>query len=246
MVAVAWALLAMLPGVMHRLRALPWAAPAAAVIGVVLCVPSYPVPVGVARAPGSMQSVRSIAEQVDSASIPEAVFDPSGMWIGEPYGVPVIATLLRNHQPIRVAPDAAAQYGVDRVAGPQVQWRLSLRHGAAALVCADDHRLALDTPWTEQQVADYRVLQAAIVANIDEQAATDSELEAALAAAQLPLVELMAIGGTRALLGAAGVEPTAAEAELLDAFEVARSSLGIDTVAVFVRPLSGDYGQGCD
>ena len=193
-----------------------------------------------------MQSVRSIANQIDSARIPEAVFDPSGMWIGEPYGVPVIAALLRHDQPIRVAPDAAAQYGADRVAGPQVQWRLSLRHGAAALVCADSDRLALDTPWSTEQLANYRAIQDEVVAIVTAQADADSAVATALATSSLPLVELMATGEIGSLLATAGVELPPADAEVLDGFEALRSELGIDTVAVFVRPLSGDYGQGCD
>ena len=195
MVAAVWAGTALLPVVAHRVRSARWPAPAMAAVGVLLCVPSYSVPVGVARAPGSMDSVRSIAEQVESASIPVAVFDPTGMWIGEPYGVPVIAALLRNDQPIRVAPDAAAQYGTDRVAGADVQFRLSLRHGAAALVCADAGRLALDTPWSAQQVADHRQLQADVVGLIEVRAADDPQLAAALATSSVPLVELMAAGG---------------------------------------------------
>lgn len=246
MVAAAWAALALLPGVAQRVRATRWAAPVVALVAVAMCVPAYPVPVGVARAPGSMLSVRSIARQIDSARIPEAVFDPSGMWIGEPYGVPVIAALLRHGQPIRVAPDAAAQYGADRVAGPQVQWRLSLRHGAAALVCADSDRLALDSPWSTQQLANYRAVQGEVVAIVTARADADSSLASALATSSLPLVELMATGEIGSLLAAAGAELPPANVEVLDRFEALRSELGIDTVAVFLRPLSGDYGQGCD
>lgn len=246
MVAAAWALLSLLPAVVARVRSVSWLAPAAAAVGVALCVPSYPVPVGVARAPGSMDSVRSISDQMESAAIPEAVFDPTGMWIGEPYGVPVIAALLRNDQPIRVAPDAAAQYGTDRVADADVQWRLSLRNGAAALVCADADRLALDTPWSDEQVADYRTLQGEVVAVVSAAVAADAALADSLAAAPVPLVELLAAGELPALLAAAGVELPQADAELLARFEASRSQLNIDTVAVFVRLLSGDYGQGCD
>ena len=42
------------------------------------------------------------------------------------------------------------------------------------------------------------------------------------------------------------MEFPAEDAAVLDAFEVSRASLGIDTVAVFVRPLDDSYGQGCD
>ena len=145
-----------------------------------------------------------------------------------------------------LATHAAAQYGTDRVADADVQWRLSLRNGAAALVCADDDRLALDTPWSDEQVADYRSLQGEVVAVVTAAAAADAALTDALAAAPVPLVELLATGELPALLAAAGMELPPADAELLARFEASRSQLNIDTVAVFVRPLSGDYGQGCD
>lgn len=246
MVAVAYTAVQLLPSVADGIVRARWLAPGMAVAGVALCIPSYVVPVGVARAPGSMDSVRSIVEQMDGVEIPPAVFEPSGMWIGEPYSVPMIAALLADDQPVLVAPDAAAQYGRGRVAGPDVAWRLSLRQGAEALVCADADRLALDTPLTDEQVADYRALQQQVLDLVVGLAATDATLQAEIDGLGRPLVESLADGS----LTAAVLESTAALSDddlaLLAAFDVQRTALGIDTVAAFVRPLDGLYGQGCD
>lgn len=246
MVAVAYAVIQLLPAVADGIARSRWLAPGMAVVGVALCVPSYVVPVGVARAPGSMESVRSIVEQVDGAQIPPAVFEPSGMWIGEPYSVPMIATLLANDQPVRVAPDAAAQYGRDRVAGADVVYRLSLRHGAAALVCADAGRLALDTPLTDAQVTEHRAMQQLVLDLVAGLVVNDATLEQRLDGLGQPLVEALADGSLTATVLASGVALSDDDRAVLAAFDVRRAALGIDTVAVFVRPLDGLYGQGCD
>ena len=81
---------------------------------------------------------------------------------------------------------------------------------------------------------------------IEVRAADDPQLAAALATSSVPLVELMAAGGLGEFLADIGMEFPAEDAAVLDAFEVSRASLGIDTVAVFVRPLDDSYGQGCD
>ncbi len=246
MAAVAYTAVQLLPSVADGVVRARWLAPGMAVVGIAACIPSYVVPVGVARAPGSMDSVRSIVEQVEGVEIPPAVFEPSGMWIGEPYSVPMIAALLANDQPVRVAPDAAAQYGRDRVAGPDVAWRLSLRHGAAALVCADSDRLALDTPLTDEQVAGYRALQQQVLDLVADLAATDASLQAEIDGLGRPLVESLADGSLTAAVLASTAPLSDDDLALVTAFDVQRTALGIDTVAAFVRPLDGLYGQGCD
>lgn len=245
MASVAYTAVQLLPAVADGIVRTRWLAPAVAVVGIALCIPSYAVPVGVARAPGSMDSVRSIVEQVEGAEIPPAVFEPSGMWIGEPYSVPMIAALLANGQPVRVAPDAAAQYGRGRVAGPEVAWRLSLRHGAAALVCADGDRLALATPLTDEQVGEYRALQEQVLAVVADLAAADDALQQQIEGLGEPLVESLADGSLTAAVLATGALSDD-DLVVVTEFDIARASLGIDTVAAFVRPLDGLYGQGCD
>lgn len=236
----------------HVRPAMPVVVAGLAVAALVLhaCV-GYDQPVGVARAPGSRESVEAITAQVAAASFPEAILDNAGLWIGEPYTAPILERLYRDDRPIVVDEVQAAQVGRRRLAGDDVDSRMYLRAGAAALICPSDGsvRIALTSslPDTTVEVVtrgaiDVRrvldtVLLVADAASLAE--APDVEAAADDVAAR---TDLVTSGRFAEVLRSTALGTWVSEEDraLVEAFETARAAVGIETVAVFVGPRDPD------
>ena len=233
--ALAWAAWA-LWGV-RRARARRWARPSiavAVVLGVLASLPGYPQPVGVARGTPSMADVRRVQDQISSARVPETLLEEGGLWIGEPYTIPVLQALWRNDQPVVVDASGAVQFGSAREVGAvPPDMVLYLRAGAAALSCAPGvARLALVSPLGPDDRSEFDLLQRDVLHRV---AAASGEAE------DRALLDRLAAGDGAALVSA-GADGAAAVGNaggsdlsaLLAEYDAARAALGIDTVAVFV------------
>jgi hypothetical protein len=235
MAAAVFATIELRPAVLRFGARRKWLAWTVGALAVVASMPPYDVPVGVARAPGSKASVAALVDQLGGVRIPPARFDPSGMWIGEPYSVPIIESLLKAGEPVRVGEDAGAQFGQRRVAGPDVTASMHLSYGSAALMCTDERTLALVSPLTAVDLDRYRELQHevyAILANVSADPAT--------------LGESIATGIAPQLLADAGFEEGSAEASVVAEFEARRVRLDIETVALLLADPAQPSAQGCD
>ncbi len=206
----------------------------------------YEPPVGVARAPGSMATVRDVVAQVDRATLPPVVVDLEGLWIGEPFTIPILDVLTAKGAAVYVPASAGGQFGHRRVVSPSVGDRLFLRAGAAALVCPQGAvRVALSTPGPsgrdDEFLLDYhRVVEIAgnlAVALEPEALATVSELAGSVDDPEA-LSALVLSGRFTELARWPVIADVLAEADrlMLAEFEARRVSYGYDTIAAFVGP----------
>jgi hypothetical protein len=216
----------------------------ATLVLVVADLPASEQRVGVARAPGSIASVRSVTRQVAAATLPPVVVDGSGLWIGEPYTIPILGVLFQHDGRGFVLPDEAGQFGTERRVIPAVGARLFLRWGVGAIECAGDgQRIALVSPLDaagRQAVrarADAAVSVArAVVGSLDDGRLAALPELADVSAADVALAAAVLDGRFSAAV-AAGTFDDVLDAEsraALTAFDQDRANVGVDTVAVFV------------
>lgn len=213
---------------------------------------AYDQPVGVARAPGSRASVEAITAQVAAAEFPEAILDNAGLWIGEPYTAPILERLYRDDRPVVVDETQAAQVGRRRLAGTDVDSRMYLRSGMAALVCPADGsaRIALTTTHSTAEVdavvagaaAARRVLDTLLLVADGASLAEAPDVVAAADAAAMgdgaALDGLVLSGRFAEVIRTTGLGTWVSEEDrsAVAEFEAARATIGIETVAVFVGP----------
>ncbi len=157
MATMAWAVWVLI-GAARRpiaMRSMRVVATIALAVGVVGSLPSYPQAVGVARATLSIDDVRRLVEQIETVDLPPVRLAEGGLWIGEPFTIPVLEALWADDQPVWVDDAGGSQFGRRRVSAQPVGAVLYLRAGAEALLCAPGAlRIALVTPIDAATLAD--------------------------------------------------------------------------------------------
>jgi hypothetical protein len=206
----------------------------------------YEPPVGVARAPGPMATVRDIVHQVDAATLPPVVVDLEGLWIGEPFTIPVLDVLTGKGAAVYVPASAGRQFGLRRVVPADVRDRLFLREGPAALICpAGTARVALSAPGSATSDAAFRTSYQRVVEIVGNLAvalepdalAAVPELAAAVDEPEA-LSDLVLSGRFTELSGQPELADVLDDAgrAMIAAFEAQRATYGFDTIAAFVGP----------